>query len=195
MSALPDPIRTLTGKIRKIEEQLRRLSNASAFTNTGWTIIDPGQVVQDGSMTIPDNGLLLVDGGDVVMLDEAPSSTELFRLGMQMFGDRGLTISRQDGSVFFQIRKPFAPTDPAQVALFRDRSNRIIGGDSVLSTTGFDSPHMSMPFIPVDPTSLVRRGHDLGHHVHRHPRAPRVPTEPGAEATVQGAMLRRHHCG
>lgn len=35
MSALPDPFKTLSGEIRKMKEQLRRLSNASAFTGTG----------------------------------------------------------------------------------------------------------------------------------------------------------------
>lgn len=150
MSARPDPWRTLSGEIRKMKEQLRRLSNASPFSGSGWSVIDPGQVMQDGSVTIPSNGLLLVDGGDVVMLNE--SLVEVFRLGVMAWADRGLTIRREDGTKVFELSRPFASTDAQGLRIY-DRVERIIGGDALLSASGFDAPHIPMPFIPTDYTS------------------------------------------
>lgn len=142
--------RTLSGEIRKNREQTQRQSNSSALFGTGWTVIDDGQILQDGAVTIPANGLLLVDGGDVVMLNEA--LVEVFRLGLMPNGDRGLTVRRDDGSVVYRMAKPFTPADPQSFIQY-DRSGRAIGGDSPLSSSGFDAPHIPLSFTPVDYTS------------------------------------------
>lgn len=151
MSKLPDPIRSLSGRIRALEERVRKLTNASPFNNSGLAVIDTGQTATDGSVVIPDNGLLLVDGGDVVMLDEAPSAQELFRLGKMINGDRGFLINRQDGSVALSLRATFEG-GPQQITIF-DANGARIAGQSSLSPAGFDVPHQAMPFIPVDYTS------------------------------------------
>lgn len=141
--------RTLTGVVREQQEQTKRQSNSTALFNTGFEVIDSGQVVQDGSVTIPNNGLLLVDGGDVVMLNE--SLVEVFRIGMMPNGDRGLTIAREDGSVAIEMRSVISGS--AQALVVRDRQGNRIAGDSILSFAGFDAPHIPIPFTPVDYTS------------------------------------------
>ena len=149
MSALPQPWRTLSGEIKKLQEQVRRLSNASAFTGSGLSVIDTGQIVQDGAVTIPNNGLLLVDGGDVIMLNDA--MVEVFRIGIMPAGDTGLQIKRGDGSVALEMFDVFG--GGIQSLVIRDRAGRQIAGDPILSNTGFDAPHIPVTFIPVDPTT------------------------------------------
>jgi hypothetical protein len=154
--AIHDPNYDLRHRLKAIEEQLRRLRNTSPLAGTGLAVVDSGQLMQDGSVTIPNNGLLLVDGGDVVMLDVEPSATELFRLGVQEFLDRGLTVKRIDGSVVFDIKKVFASSDLLQKFRIHDSRGKVIAGDSILADSGFDAPHIPMPFYPVDPTVAGR---------------------------------------
>lgn len=151
MSAKPEPWRDLPGVLKKHGERLRRLENRPVFYGSGLEVVDDGQIIQDGAVTIPANGLFLVDGGDVVMLDQ--NMVELFRLGIQPFGDRGIVMRRADGSIVFEVRKVFGETDVAQSYVVRDRQGKRIGGDSILSPTGFDAPHINHPFVPVDYTS------------------------------------------
>jgi hypothetical protein len=151
--AIHDPNYDLRRRLKAIEEQLRRQRNTSPLAGTGLSVVDSGQLMQDGSVTIPNNGLLLVDGGDVVMLDQAPAATEIFRLGVQQYGDRGITIRRNDGTVAIEVKNSFSATDPRQSFIIRDPSGAAIGGDSVLANSGFDAPHIELRFIPVDYTS------------------------------------------
>ena len=151
MPTMPDPFPSLLARIKRIEE--RQNNRGSVFTGTGWSIIDIGQVAQDGSVTIPNNGLLLVDGGDVVMLNE--SLVEVFRVGVMEFMDRGIVVRREDGTPAWEMRKAFGPDDPQQAFVIRDRLGAVIAGDALLSPAGFDAPHMAMPFTPVDYTSAA----------------------------------------
>jgi hypothetical protein len=144
----PDPWRSLWAEIRAIKEQLRRLHNSSAFARSGMSVTDPGQVVQSGSVTIPTDGLLLVDGGDVVLRNDA--GVDVLRIGVQEFGDVGLRIRREDGSTALQMRKLFTPGDTLQVFQVLDRDGNVIAGDAGLSTAGFDAPHIPLAFIPTN---------------------------------------------
>jgi hypothetical protein len=146
MPVHPEPWRALAKEIRAIKEQLRRQRNASPFTGSGMAVT--GSITQKGSVTIADGGVLLVDGGDVVMRNAA--GVEVFRIGLQPQGDRGLTISREDGSIAIQVRKLFAPTDPEQVFQILDRDGNVIAGDAGLSGAGFDAPHIPLTFIPTN---------------------------------------------
>jgi hypothetical protein len=153
MASKPQPRRRLSSEIRKAQEKANRQVNSPALYGTGLSVVDTGQLMQDGSVTIPNNGLLLVDGGDVVMLDAAPSATEIFRLGVQQYGDRGITIRRNDGTTAIEVKNSFSSTDPRQSFIIRDPAGRAIGGDSILAGSGFDAPNIPIPFIPADPTN------------------------------------------
>lgn len=153
MSKLPKPSRTFRSIVKAMEEEQRKQRSSSPFAGSGQSVIDPGQILQDGSVTIPDTGLLLVDGGDVVMLNEA--LVEVFELGIMQHADRGLVIRRDDDTVAVEMRKIFGPADLQQKFRILDGSGRTIAGDSILSFSGFDAPHMAMPFIPVDYTSAA----------------------------------------
>jgi hypothetical protein len=151
MPAQPEPWRSLWKEIRSIKEQLRRLHNASAFSGSGLSVT--GSITQKGSITIAPDGLLLVDGGDVVMRNEA--GVEVFRIGIMPYGDRGLIIRREDGTVALQLRKLFSPADTQQVFQILDRDGNVIAGDAGLSVSGFDAPHIPLAFIPTDYDSSV----------------------------------------
>jgi len=134
-----------------ITELIRRvalLEQKASLAGTGLALIDLEQIMQSGSITIPDNGLLLVDGGDVVLLNE--DLVEVLRFGVMEHGDRGLVLRRADGTIALEMRKPFGPSDEQQVFFIRDRTGALIGGDALLSPTGFDAPHLELRFIPVD---------------------------------------------
>lgn len=141
-------IRDMGRRMTVLEQLIRK-----PLAGSGLEVVDTGQIAQTGSIVIPDNGLLEVDGGDVVMIDKAPSAAELFRVGVQENGDRGLTVRRSDGTVALEIRKVFTPDDAAQAMMLRDRDGRVIAGDATLSPAGFDAPHLQLTFTPTDYTS------------------------------------------
>lgn len=149
MPAQPDPHKSLRTALEQIKDRLRALENRSALTGTGLSQVDFGQLLQDGSVTIPNNGLLLVDGGDVVMLNE--DLVEVFRVGIMPQGDRGVMFRRDDGTEALSVRALLA--GGAQVLGMYDRNGGRIAGGSLLSPAGFDAPHMDMRFIPTDYTS------------------------------------------
>lgn len=153
MAAMPEPWKSLKAFCERLAERVRALENRSALFNTGLEQVDPGQLMQSGSITIPNNGLLLVDGGDVILLND--DLEEILRVGRMEFSDSGVIVRREDGSIAWEMRKPFSAGDATQAFLIRDRQGSVISGDSLLSPIGFDAPHLSMPFIPVDYTSGV----------------------------------------
>lgn len=142
MSRQPEPWRSLAREVAAIKDQLRRLRNSSAFAGSGTTVPEPGSVV------IPEGGVLLVDGGDVVMRNAA--DVEVLRIGVQTYGDRGLTVRRENGTVALMVRKLFSPNDSQQVFQILDRDGNVIAGDAGLSTSGFDAPHIPLTFIPTN---------------------------------------------
>lgn len=156
MSKLPNPSpRTLAEVLQILRAELKEALKRSPFFDTGLEPVDPGQIIQDGGITITAPGALIVDGGDVILL--SPDLVEVFRLGVQQHGDRGLTIRRDDGSVALEIRREFGPDDASQVLRFRDRVGRVIGGDSILSFTGFDAPHVPITWEQSNLTAAVTR--------------------------------------
>lgn len=152
MARVPNPRKTLSGELKKTREQGKRQSNSSTLFGTGLEVIDPGQTLNNGVVIVPAGGMFLVDGGDVIMLNAA--LVEVFRLGIQTFGDRGLTVRREDGSIVYRMAKPFSPTDVQKFQTF-DSLGRITGGDSVLALSGFDAPHQRLHFTPTDYTSAA----------------------------------------
>ena len=152
MPALPEPVKSLRAAIESLRERVRRLENRSPFFGSGLSVVDPGQLMQDGSVTIPNNGLLLVDGGDVVMLNA--DLVEVFRVGVMPAGDRGLRIKRADDTTALEMYDVFGSGQ--QSLVLWDKAHRVIGGDSILAGSGFDAPHIPMPFHPVDPTVAGR---------------------------------------
>ena len=155
MSKLPDPFRDLASELKAIKNDIRELQARSPFTGSGIGVTDPGQIIQEGSITIPGAGLLLVDGGDVIMLNE--DLVEVFRLGVQEHGDRGITLRREDGSIAIEIRKAFGPADDAQVLRILDRSGRAISGDALLNFSGFDAPHVPITWEQSNLTAPLTR--------------------------------------
>lgn len=129
-----------------IEARIRKVEQRNPLAGTGTTPIDIGQLLLSGSITIPSNGLLLVDGGDVVMLDKAPSATELFRMGEQVNGDRGITIRRIDGSAALDVRDLFG--NGYQTVRLYDKAGGAIVSDAALALHGLDAPHIPIPFVP-----------------------------------------------
>lgn len=91
--------------------------------------------------TIGDGGSLVIDGGDVVMLDTDGSF--LFRLGEQAFGDRGISINRADGTLAFEVAKP----NPLAVQAWRLKDN---AGTTIVSESGFGIG-LGRPRIPSSP--------------------------------------------
>ena len=131
--------------------RLARLLGPAGVAGNDVQITGPGAAEQRvttvrGILEIPGGSVLLVDGGDVVMT--ANDGAELLRLGVQVMGDRGIQIKRNDGTVALHIKKLFTPDDNSQVFQLLDRDGRVIGGDAGLSTQGFDAPHMHLAFIP-----------------------------------------------
>lgn len=140
------PSRTLRATLKAIEEEQRRVTSSSAFANSGQSVTSEGQIVQTGAV--------FVDGGEFTLRDLDGSA--LFHVGEQVNGDRGLDIHREDGTLAFEMRKAFAPDDVKQMMRGVDSIGRTIFGDALLSPTGFDAPHIPLPFKPVDLTSGAR---------------------------------------
>lgn len=91
--------------------------------------------------TIQTGGELVIDGGDVIMLDT--DGSVLFRLGIQALGDRGISINRADGTLAFEVAKP----NPLAVQAWRLKDNN---GATIVSESGFGIG-LGRPRIPSTP--------------------------------------------
>src|SRR5690348_8704016 len=129
-----DAVGDLKRQIRDLERAVREMRAERRLESS--TIGSGGLALTGGSIK--------VDGGDVVMLNEA--GVALFRIGVSDFGDRALTIRREDGSLALRMGKALGPSDPAQAFQILDRQGRLIAGDASLSPTGFDAPHIPISF-------------------------------------------------
>lgn len=99
--------------------------------------------VETGDIRLTNGGSLVVDGGDVFMLDA--DGDVVFRIGPQPHGDRGLTIARDDGTEALSVRKPL-PGFAQRVELF-DRNGIGIFSEGALDG-GIDKPYLNIPTQP-----------------------------------------------
>jgi hypothetical protein len=76
----------------------------------------------------------------------------LLKSGTQEFGDRGFAAYRDDGTPAIVVKRVFSAGDPRQSLRLLDPSGVTIGGDSNLANSGFDAPHIPIPFTPSDVT-------------------------------------------
>lgn len=134
--------RDLEARFRKIERQLRDV--LAAVTRR------PKFEVSAGDLTIL-GGNLVVDGGDFLLLDTDGST--VFRLGPQFFGDRGVTISREDGSQALSMSQPFSGFD-GQIITIQDRFGSVLMQEAAFGT-GHDAPYLPLPFHPVTAASTA----------------------------------------
>lgn len=134
--------RDLEARFRKIE---RKLADALAAVTRR-----PKFEVSAGDLTIR-GGNLVVDGGDFLLLDTDGST--VFRLGPQFFGDRGVTISREDGSQALAMSQPFDGFD-GQILTLQDRWGSVLMQEAVFGT-GHDAPYLALPFQPVTAASAA----------------------------------------
>ena len=96
--------------------------------------------VTSGDLTLS-GGSLVVDGGDVVMLDTDGST--LFKLGPQEFGDRGVSIYRENGTPALEVTKP--NVNAVQAWRMKDSSENVI-----LAESGFGAG-LGRPRLPSHP--------------------------------------------
>jgi hypothetical protein len=97
--------------LRRQIEALRSERRAAATT------------ISDGDLRLSNGASLVVDGGDVVLLDEDGSI--LFRLGPQEHGDRGFTLYREDGTVAVTAAKE-DPTLPQALRILDASGNPLL---------------------------------------------------------------------
>lgn len=79
--------------------------------------------VETGNIRLANGGSLVVDGGDVVMLDA--DGSVLFSIGEQEHGDRGVTVYREDGTVAITAAKA-DPTLPQAVRILDASGNSLL---------------------------------------------------------------------
>lgn len=88
---------------RDLEEKFRQLNRAVADLRAA-VARRPKFEVSSGDLTIS-GGDLVVDGGDFLLLDTDGST--VFRLGPQQYGDRGVSMYREDGTPALEVREQF----------------------------------------------------------------------------------------
>jgi len=134
--------RDLEARFRKIERLVSAVQAAVARR--------PKFEVSAGDLTIS-GGDLVVDGGDFLLLDTDGST--VFRLGPQFFGDRGVTINREDGTQALAMAQPFDGYD-GQIITLQDRHGNVILQESPFGE-GHDAPFLPLPFQPVTPATAA----------------------------------------
>lgn len=127
--------RDLEQRFRNLESQVRKL-----LTVVGQR---PQFEVTDGDLTIR-GGALVVDGGDFLLLDT--DSSTVFRLGDQEYGDRGVSIYREDGSPAVEVAKADAGLPPT--VRIKDANGNVIVSEWPFGE-GLSAPLLSMPAYPV----------------------------------------------
>lgn len=106
--------------------------------------IDALRSERRASATTVGTGNWVIDGGDVVMLDE--DGSVLFRLGEQPYGDRGVSIYRADGSLALSTRKRL-PGATTQSLELRDDNGNVILSEAEFGT-GLDYPWLPLHVQP-----------------------------------------------
>lgn len=117
-------------RFRDIEQKLQSLA---------------GQVAKRPQFTI-ESGDLTIDGGDVVMLDT--DGSVMFRLGAQEFGDRGLSLFRENGSAVLELKRDGVSPLLQQAWRLKDGAGNVLVGEWAFGT-GLTRPRIPMPVFPV----------------------------------------------
>lgn len=123
--------------LKRAVEALRSERRAAATTLT------------NGDLIIRGGGKLVVDGGDFLLLDTDGST--VFRLGPQTYGDRGVTIFREDGTPALAVRKPFANSTQATLVVFDRVGNRVLS--EATFGDGHEEPYLPIPIQPASSTT------------------------------------------
>ena len=116
-----------------------------------WRAIEALRSERRAAATTVGSGNWIIDGGDVVMLDV--DGSELFRLGQQGFGDRGISVFRADGSLALSIRKRL-PGAATQSLELRDDNGNVILSEAEFGT-GLDYPWLPLAVQPWSATSTA----------------------------------------
>lgn len=111
----------------------RRYVNGTLVETRPYTPAEIGAIVGAGRV--------VVDERDVVMYDD--DGSVLFRLGAQSFGDRGVSIYRDDATLAFEVAK----ANPLAVQAWRLKDS---GGNEIVSESGFGSG-LGRPRLPCQP--------------------------------------------
>lgn len=106
-----------------------------------WEAIDALRSERRAAATTVGSGNWIIDGGDVIMLDT--DGSVLFRLGAQAFGDRGLSVYRDNGTLAFEVAKPNA----LAVQAWRLKDSV---GTEIVSESGFGEG-LGRPRLPCHP--------------------------------------------
>jgi hypothetical protein len=154
-------------ELRRQIEALRSERRAAATT------------ISDGDLRLANGAALVVDGGDVVLLDT--DGDVIFRIGQQVHGDRGVTIFRDDGTEALSVRKPL-PGFVQRMEMF-DRNGTGIFSEGSLAG-GIDKPYLNIPTQPHLATSgTISAG----------PHGFEVPVASGTFQTTHVGTWRRHN--
>jgi len=143
MSRLPKLRPSLTDYVVEQTRQAGRQARTSAFARSGTSVTAEGTTTTDGTWDL--SGDLNVSG-EFTTLDT--DGSDLLKSGTQEHGDRGLSIYRDDGSPALVVKRTFGAGDPRQSLRMLDPMGATIGGDSIVAISGFDAPHIPIPFTP-----------------------------------------------
>lgn len=123
---------------RKFTELQRQIEGLRSERRAAATTIG------DGDLRLANGGALVVDGGELLLLDT--DGSVLFRAGVQSFGDRGVAIYRDSGLAAIEVTKSSAGLP--QAVRIRDSA-----GNEIISEwpfgTGLGKPYLPMPAYPV----------------------------------------------
>lgn len=124
----------LDREIKALKREIESLRNERRAAATS---------IETGDIRLANGGMLVVDGGDVLMLDT--DGDVLFKIGPQAHGDRGVSIYREDGTEALSVRKPL-PGFAQRISVF-DRNGVGILEEGSLSG-GIDKPYLNIPTQP-----------------------------------------------
>lgn len=130
------------------------MDNRGIATDPGWInrkfrelerAIEALRSERRASATTIGSGGFVVDGGDVVMLDD--DGSVMFRLGMHANGDRGFTMARQDGSAAITVSRAFPGSTQQELRLYDRHGTELVTEEAVGS--GLARPIFDIPTQPV----------------------------------------------
>lgn len=145
-----------------------------------------GEVVEERTYTAPEieaivgAGAVVINDRQMVVLDD--DGSEIFRIGDMEHGDRGLTITRENGTVAFEMRKTFVGSS-TQAVFLRDDTGAALISEEPLGD-GLSRPFLPIPMLPVTAaTTALSTG----------PWGPQVVVNSGTFTTTHQAWYARHN--